>query len=90
MQCLIEQRRMEHNHYINEVQSQLARNILAGRRASLVVSPVRKMVASTKENLARATAGQGKVKALNTEKLFQQQPTFYNFSKVFGNQELSH
>lgn len=57
-----------------------------------MVSPVRKMVASTKENLAKATAntGQTKVKALNTEKLFQQQPTFYNFDKVFGQAELSH
>ena len=77
------------------MQIELAKNILSGRRASLIISPQRMMVKSTQEQIKRAAqAASGgnatnkiKISTLNAEKLYQQKPTFYSFNKVFGNKE---
>lgn len=83
--CLQEYRQLVHKQYLEEVQAQIARNIIHGRRSSLIQSPQRRLMAqqarTTQEHLARAAGA--RISMLNTEKLFQQQPTFYKMATVF-------
>ncbi len=44
------------------------------------------MVKNTQESIKKAVAAasNARISTINTEKLFNQQPTFYNFNKVFS------
>lgn len=43
--CLQEHRALVHKQYLEEVQAQIARNIIHGRRSSLIQSPQRRLMA---------------------------------------------